>query len=300
MTGTDDASAAEHRRLAAVPSPAVAAAGHVGVLAELRAEDLPEPLTRLGAPPGWRLARLADSPIAPVRLAVYGQHPDGSWEGCETIRAFGFTGALPADFVRANADGTLRGLHAENITVGALAAPPPATAVRSSGSFTVAGRQVWAQFSTYVAGPTPAAHGLLIEHSLIVDASCRARLDDDITNLSNSIHHAFLTAIKDTIGSIGADKQDQAIPAHDPPGGDARFHQFRYDTTGLRGRRLRLVTDLPTSDSGRPQEALIGLRDVICLDDTPSVLHNLRVHPVGQPGAVALVAFDQLALYDNQ
>ncbi len=42
------------------------------------------------------------------------------------------------------------------------------------------------------------------------------------------------------------------------------------------------------------------LRDVICLDDTPSVLHNLRVHPVRQPDTVALVAFDQLALYDDQ
>jgi hypothetical protein len=31
-----------------------------------------------------------------------------------------------------------------------------------------------------------------------------------------------------------------------------------------------------------------------------SVLHNLRVNPVGQPDTVALVAFDQLALYDNQ
>jgi hypothetical protein len=78
------------------------------------------------------------------------------------------------------------------------------------------------------------------------------------------------------------------------------FRQFRYDATGLRGKRMRLMDDLPTSDSGRPQEALKGLRDVICLEDTPSVLHNLRVHPVGQPDTVALVAFDQLALYDDQ
>jgi len=300
MTRTDDASAAEQRRLAAVPSIAAAAAGHVDALAELRAENLPDWLMRLGAPPGWCLARLADSPIEPGRVAVYGQHSDGSWEGCETIRAFEFSGALPADVVRANADCTLRGLHAENITAGALAAPEPATAVRSSGSFTVAGRKAWAQFSTYVAGPTSATAGLLIEHSLIIDASCRARLHGDITNLTNGIHHAFLTAIEDTVGTVGAVKQDQAITAHDPPGGDARFRQFRYNTTGLRNKRLRLVTDLPTSDSGRPQEALIGLRDVICLDDTPSVLHNLRVHPVGQPDAVALVTFDQLALYDDQ
>jgi hypothetical protein len=62
---------------------------------------------------------------------------------------------------------------------------------------------------------------------------------------------------------------------------------------------MRLMHDLPTSDSGWPQEVFIELTDVICLDDTPSVPHNLRVHPVGQPDAVALVGFDQLALYDD-
>jgi len=36
------------------------------------------------------------------------------------------------------------------------------------------------------------------------------------------------------------------------------------------------------------------------LTTPPSVLHNLRVHPVGQPDTVSLVAFDQLALYDDQ
>jgi hypothetical protein len=60
------------------------------------------------------------------------------------------------------------------------------------------------------------------------------------------------------------------------------------------------MDDLPTSDAGHPQEAPIGLTDVICLDDTPSVLHNLRVHPVDQPDTVALVGFDQLAIYDDQ
>jgi hypothetical protein len=78
------------------------------------------------------------------------------------------------------------------------------------------------------------------------------------------------------------------------------FRHFAYDATGLQGKRMRLVDDLPTSDAGRPQEALIGVTDVICLDDTPSVLLNLRVHPVGLPDTVGLVEFDQLAVYDNQ
>jgi hypothetical protein len=303
VTETDDQMAAEQRRAAAVSSIAAVAGRHVDDLAELPAEDLPAPLRRLGAPPEWRLANLAGSPVQPARVAVYGQQPDGSWDGCETIRAFGFTGALPADVVRDNAACTLRDLNAENITAGALAAPPApaATAVRSSGYFIIAGRGVWAQFSTYLANPTPAARGLLIEHSLVIDSGCRARLDDDIINLSNSIHHAFLAAIKHTSGFVGVLEENQAMTrAQQDSFPNPGFRHFRYDATGLRGKRMRLMDDLPTSDSGRPQEALIGLTDVICLDDTPSVLHNLRVHPVGQPDTEALVAFDQLALYDDQ
>ena len=83
-------------------------------------------------------------------------------------------------------------------------------------------------------------------------------------------------------------------------GAEPSVHHFRYDATGLRGKRMRLMDDLPTSDAGHPQRALIGRTDVICLDDTPSVMHNLRVHPVGQPDTVALVEFSQLALYDDQ
>lgn len=43
---------------------------------------------------------------------------------------------------------------------------------------------------------------------------------------------------------------------------------FRYDAIGLRDRRTRLMDDLLTSDAGHPQETLIGVTDVICLDDT--------------------------------
>jgi hypothetical protein len=197
VSTTEEQMAAERRRVAAVSSIAAVAARHVGDLAELVAADLPEPLTRLGAPPGWRLANLAGSPVAPARVLVCGQHPDGSWDGCETIRAFGFTGALPADVVRANADCTLRGLAAEHVTVGALAAPPAATAVRSSGTFTTAGRRYWAQFSTYLANPTASTRGLLLEHSIITAAHCRAGLGEDISNLSNALHHAFLKCAAD-------------------------------------------------------------------------------------------------------
>jgi hypothetical protein len=197
VSTTAEQIAAEQRRVAAVSSIAAVASRHVDDLAERCAEDLPEPLTRLGAPSGWRLANLEGSPVQPARVAVYGQHPNTGWDGCETIRAFGFTGVLPADIVRANADCTLRGLAAEDITAGALAAPPAATAVRSSGSFTAAGRRYWAQFSAYLANPTASTRGLLLEHSIITAAHCRAGLGEDISNLSNALHHAFLTCAAD-------------------------------------------------------------------------------------------------------
>ncbi len=85
----------------------------------------------------------------------------------------------------------------------------------------------------------------------------------------------------------------------DPSGPDApRVHLLRYDATGLAGTRLRLITDLPTSDAGDLQEVLIGKTDVICLDDTPDVFHNLRVRPLDSD-AVAIVGVDQVAAYDE-
>lgn len=178
----------------------------------------------------------------------------------------------------------------------------PAAPSRSAGYFTIAGRGVWAQFSTYLANPTPAARGLLIEHSLVIDSRCRAGLYDDITHLGNGIHHAFLAAIEHTIGTLGAVKEDQAMTHadHDSHVVDARFRQFRYDATGLRGKRLRLLTDMPTNDAGDPQDLPEGVTDVIAVDDTPRVLRSVRVHPPGDPDRIAVVAFDQLALYEDQ
>jgi hypothetical protein len=37
---------------------------------------------------------------------------------------------------------------------------------------------------------------------------------------------------------------------------------------------------------------------VTCIDDAPSTMHELRVHPVGDPDTVCRVRIDDLALYD--
>jgi hypothetical protein len=111
----------------------------------------------------------------------------------------------------------------------------------------------------------------------------------------------FLRDADQPSSAIGAAKDNESMTsprqhAHPNPG----FRHFRYDATGLQGKRMRLTADLPTSDAGDIQDALVGLTDVICLDDTPSVMHDLRVHPVDKPDTVALVEFTQLALYDDQ
>jgi hypothetical protein len=77
------------------------------------------------------------------------------------------------------------------------------------------------------------------------------------------------------------------------------LRRFPFDAAGLRGKAMRLMDEVPTSDAGHVQEALIGVTDVICLDDTPNVMHDLRVHPVGRPDAVAHVEFRQLAIYED-
>jgi hypothetical protein len=78
-------------------------------------------------------------------------------------------------------------------------------------------------------------------------------------------------------------------------GPEAEVRPFRYDATGLRGKRMRVMYD-----AGDLHEALLGARDVICIDDTPNTLHDLRVHPVGLPDVVFRVDANQLGIYGNQ
>lgn len=116
--------------------------------------------------------------------------------GCETISILGFTGVLPFDVIRDEADRTLRDLRATGINTQDVALPPvPGTiALRSSGYFNTAGLQVWAQHSTYVANYDK-GRGLLILHGLFIESRSLERLRDNIIALSDAVHHAFLTAI---------------------------------------------------------------------------------------------------------
>jgi hypothetical protein len=187
---------AEWNRLASVSSVVDVVARHVDELVQVPAKDLPGWLTGLGVPAGWRIARFGEgSGAAPSRIAVCGRQ--GGGYGCETISVFGFTGVPPVDVVRDNAECTLRGLDAAGITACALATPPMpgVIAVRSSGYFSIDRLPVWAQYSTYIAGSTVSCESRLIQHSVFVESGCRATLSDDITQLSDAVHQAFLSTI---------------------------------------------------------------------------------------------------------
>lgn len=78
------------------------------------------------------------------------------------------------------------------------------------------------------------------------------------------------------------------------------FHRFSYEATGLSGRRMHLLTDIPTNDAGVPQDLPVGITEVISADDVVGPNLSVRVHPIDDPTQIAYVAFDQLAIYDNE
>jgi hypothetical protein len=161
-------------------------------------DELSHWLNNLSLPPGWRTGHLGDSSAQPSRIAVYGEpRPQGGWDACDTIDVYRFTGGTPDIVVHQHADCTLKDLAADSITTYPLTAPPMdgVAAMRSSGYFGVAGRRIWAQYSTYVRSACSLFDGLLIYHVLFVEARRRASLRDDIADLSDSVHHAFLTDI---------------------------------------------------------------------------------------------------------
>jgi hypothetical protein len=197
MPPAPDDLSTEQRRVPTVSSVLNIVAAHVNDFVQLRGDELPEWLTELGVPLGWRIARVDCGGIQPLRVAVCGPHFDGGWDGCDTISVFAFTGVAPVKVVRDNADCTLRDLDAEGVTTSILATPPTpgVCAVRSSGYFSTAGLWVWAQYSTYLAGSDIPGQGRLIQHSIFIESGCQARLSDDIIQVSNAIHYAFFNTV---------------------------------------------------------------------------------------------------------
>jgi hypothetical protein len=96
----------EWSRVSAVTSLVEVLARNVIGLHQLPDNEVPAWLDRLRVPSDWRVGRLADAANQPWRIAVRGAHPEGGWDGCETIAVYGFSGAVPIEVLTNNGDCT--------------------------------------------------------------------------------------------------------------------------------------------------------------------------------------------------
>lgn len=80
----------------------------------------------------------------------------------------------------------------------------------------------------------------------------------------------------------------------------SQFQEFDYAVSGLRGKRMRVLVDIPTDDAGVPQDLPAGTTDVVGLDDEVGPNLSVAVHPAGDPDATVCIRYDQLALYTDQ
>jgi hypothetical protein len=92
----------------------------------------------------------------------------------------------------------------------------------------------------------------------------------------------------------------QAAAQMQPAAAAEEFHRFSYEATGLVGRRMHLLTDIPTNDAGVPQDLPEGTTEVISADDVVGPNLSVRVYRADNPDQIAYVAFDQLAIYDDE
>jgi len=170
------------------------------VLAELTAlpaAAAPQWLTSVGIPAGWRVGRyVGDNPTEPWSVAVRGQRTDGTWDACETITGFGFTGNPEAQDVWQVCERSLRELNAENIVIVEISTPPTSgvSVISGSGNFEVDGRSIHGQFNYYAAGSTRSRQDRLIQQCLYVDASRRPEFEASLARLGNELHKAFINA----------------------------------------------------------------------------------------------------------
>lgn len=82
-----------------------------------------------------------------------------------------------------------------------------------------------------------------------------------------------------------------------PLTGQPALRPFRSDLTPLRGRRLRIMTEIPTDDTGTPQP--LPSQEVIADADTVGPGLTVRVRSPQTPGLTAHIAWNQLAFYDE-
>ena len=112
---------------------------------------------------------------------------------------YGFTGIPHPDVLTENADRALRDLDAVGIFTHAPLTPPRPglAATRGKGNLTIGGRQVWARFSTYLAGSDEPDRGRLVQHILYIDADRLVELAATVRDLTDAVPAVFWNSAED-------------------------------------------------------------------------------------------------------
>ena len=155
--------------------------------------EVPEWIQRLRVPSGWRTGHLAGAEIGPCRVAVCGQRADGGWDACETLSVFTFAGTPPDDRVESYCRRALAqfGIASPDTVSLRLPSLTGIQGVRCSGPTTMAAREVWIQFSCFVAAPRNSGKGFLIQQFVYVDAVRRSSLNSDVEHLADTLRLGF-------------------------------------------------------------------------------------------------------------
>jgi hypothetical protein len=192
--GTPERRSDEWARVSAASSAVAVMARYVIGLHQLSPIELPAWLTALELPVGWRTGRFENAPSQPWRIAVYGPHVEGGFDGCETVAVFGFHGALPLRVLMESADCAFRDLDADQIETNRLSVSSGdhVEAVRSTGYFAAGGLWIWGQHSYFLADSPSSGTGVLIHQSIFVESSRRSALCSDVAALSDQILNSFV------------------------------------------------------------------------------------------------------------
>jgi hypothetical protein len=106
----------------------------------------------------------------------------GVVHGCETIAVLKFTGFPSIETIRRHSQQALRQSEVGAAKTSSVTTPDleGVHALRCTGHCRVVGREIWAQYSFFVAGSAIPREGRLIQQCIFVDASRLAALKDDI------------------------------------------------------------------------------------------------------------------------
>jgi hypothetical protein len=76
--------------------------------------------------------------------------------------------------------------------------------------------------------------------------------------------------------------------------------RISWNATGLAGKLAHVLVEVPTDEIDNPADLPPGTKTVVIVSDEPTPHHTLFVHPEKHPEQLALVAYDQLSLVEEE